>query len=1069
MARTRTAWRPRRAVRRQPAGSLSSRQVVGLLAALALAVGAVAAAATLVNPNRARSFALIHGSMFLSDDRAPVAIDLATGKPTVRLVGANSQVDAAATADLAVVPLAGGTLLLNRRTGEFNLVDGTGFVVKTTAGGVPLPRQAGAAGAIGVASGNAAYLVRGGPSTSVFLVNAGTVQAANRPAARIAPRASAVLAQPSTLISDAGTADTSPGQAVAADGALWLLTGNSDGRTLHRLTVPPGSATGATLADATRATTSGLAVLAAGPAGEVVLATAGQLQRFTGDSAGRSSAVSGLTGVDQILPATGTDQSSGDQAAFLYHARAGWSLVEATGDGAAVHRLDGIPATAQLAPPATSNGRLYTMDRAGSGLLWQVSGSGAVRTLAGVPQYPTPKDGRGRSLEVADFGDAEVLASRSRVLFNSPNHVLALAVFTDGSRPVQVIDKSSATDLNAAGGASAITARHNSSIKRRTTTAPPKTQVKAPTPSAPAVNTKISCKTTTQIPHVPTITTATSASRSVLLNWNYPLLDSEDCVPSTYQLTVRTLTDGSPAAPGQVTVQGQTSVNLTGLYPSTRYQLTVTAYLNGRGTTSQPVVVTTGPEGPAAPTGLTASTDQAGDWTISWAGCGSVQKGCVPAASWTVIPRFCDGLGLSSPPAPLPVAGDPTLTRFSTSLPGGTALLGRGLSFTVQGTSELGNVGASSAPSGCSYSWAPPDAAAMHLSASEPVQTDLGGTTSSTFTLDLGKNPTAATGGVGGQITFQLLVGGQVVQGKGPSSATSVTFTGIAAGTSYTGRALVAPPRHPDAAVTVGPVSVSTRAAWPQLAVTTAKVSQDGHNPRKGTLTVTMSGLSSAQAGGERFQLTDSSQFHCGQTYQQLRTDSAFDPATLTITADVDLLQYFGDCRVDLQLVEEPGSGDPLVFGGTVSPGFGAPVSMPDLPTGGVSPSDFTAAWDATPDDHGRSTITVTLNSSDPKYLFVQHWSESVSDGDPSDCGTGSDAPPVTLPVDQGCVLLHGGDQHAWTVVLGYRMVGQHADQTVTVAVTGTPPTYVVPTPTPTPTPTSTSTSPSPTASPTKS
>lgn len=1072
MGRTRTAWRRSLG---QPVGSgsrLSRNQIIAVIAAMAMAVAGLAVAAALVSPNRARTFDLIHGSLFLADDRAPVAIDLATGKPTVRLVGANSQVDAA-IADLSLVPLSDSTLLLNDKTGEFNLVDGTGFVVKTTAGGVPLPRQVGDTSAMAVPDGNAAFVIRGGSTnTSVFLVNAATVQAAARPGARVTPRASLVLSQ-------AGA--TGPGLAVAGNGQLWLLTGHSDSRTLRQLSLPPNSETGATLTSTSRETLSGLARLESVPGGTtgapdtVVLATPAGLTEFSGAGAGKHTVkLSGLSGADQILPVT--DAGAGT-AAFLFHTSNAWSLVTlaAQAPTADIHVLKEIPAKAQLATPAISNGALYTMDRGASAAIWRIALSGSVKSVAGAGSYPVPRGANGKALEVADFGAAQVIAQRSRVLFNDPDHVLALAVFTDGSRPATVIDKSSATDLNAVGGAGAITTKHNNAVAKNRPARPDQPAPQPKTPSAPTVNNKITCQTTTQTPHVPTITTATSASRSVLLSWNYPLLDSQDCEPSTYQVAVKTLTDGSPAAPGTATVQGQTQVNLTGLYPSTRYQMTVTAYLNGRGTSSTPVVVTTGPEGPAAPTGVSAKTDSGGNWTISWHACGSVKQGCVPAATWSVIPQFCDGVGLANPPAPLPVAGDETLTSFSTDLAGGAALLGRGLSFTVQGISDAGNVGTTSASTGCVYSWSPPDAGSMHLAASVPSQTDLGGSTTSTFTLDLGKDPTAAVGGVGGEITFQLLVDGKVVQSKGPGTANTAVFDGITAGTAYSGQAIVTPPRHAEAAVTVGPVSVSTRSNWPQsLAVTTAKVTPSASDPRTGTLTVTLGGLASSQADGERFQLTDSSAFRCGNTQQQLSTDASFDPSTVTISlASVNLLQYYGSCVVSVQLVEDPGAGGPQVFGGTQSQVVTANVSMPGLPTGGVSPSDFTAAWDPAADDRGYSTITVKATGNNPKLLFVVAWAEDVDDSI-HPCAHSDSGPPVTIEVADACVQEKGDKPNAWTVTVTYRLLGQQ-DQTVAVNVTGTPPTYRPPSsgspssspppsssPTPSPSPSSSSSSSSP-------
>jgi hypothetical protein len=1040
VGRTRTTWRRSATRPRQLGAALSRTQALALLLGLSLTVAAVAVAAVLVSPNRARSFDLIHGSVFLADVRAPVAVDLATGKPTVRLLGASTQVNAGSSSDLSVTALADSTLLLNAQTGEFNMVDGTGFVVKTTAGGVPLPQQAGASKAMAVAAGAEAYVVRSGTNTSAFLVNTATVQSATNAKAKITPRASAVLNQPSSA---------APGSAVSADGDLWLLTGPPAGQTLRQLGLPADSQTGAQLTATVRATVTGVAALASTPlasgAEQVALADSSQLRLFSG-GAEHTVAVNGLNGVDQILPVS----SSQSMTAFLYHDAKGWAVVSAAigGTGADVKRIAKIGHASSLAAPAMSNGKLYTMDEL-TGALYQLSPDGSAAALSGQAAYPVSVK-NGKSVEAADFGDAQVMAERSRVLFNSPDHVLALAAFTDGSHQPGVIDKSSAADLNAAGGASAITTKHNSTIKKNSANAPkPQTpQPKPVTPVAPAINNNVSCKTTTQTPHVPTITTATSASRSVLLNWNYPLLDSQDCAPSTYVVTLKTLTEGSPGAPGQVTVQGQDGVNITGLYPGTRYQISVTAYLNGRGTASPPVIVTTGPEGPAAPTAVTGATDSSGSWSVSWHACGSVKSGCVPATNWTVIPKFCDGLGLSNQPPPIPVIGDPTLTQFSTSFAGGTALLGRGMSFTVQGISQAGNVGTTSAATACTYSWSPPNPAQLHLGASKPDQTSLGGTTSSTFTLDVGSTPLAATGGLGAQITFQLLAGGRVVASKGPGTAITAVFDGISAGTSYTGKAIVAPPHHPEAAVTVGPVTVSTRSGWPALAITNAKVTA-GSDPTKGTLAVNLGGLSSSAASGERFNLTGNSVFSCGggNVSLPLNNSGAFDPSSYTITANVDLLQYYGDCSVNIQLAEDPGTEtNPSVFGDTESPTLTSSVSMPGIPTGGLGPSEFSAAWDAAANRNHRSTITVQLNSNDPSLFFVVGWSEQVSDNDQHDhCGSASSKPTVTIEVRQSCVDDHGAEQNAWTVVVKYRSLGAADLKTVTVQVTGTPPTYVPP------------------------
>src|ERR1043166_4638611 len=100
-----------------PAAHPSRRQTVALLAVLALVAGAVAVASYLIRPERARAFDLFHGSVFLGYQNGPVAVDLASGKPTLQLLGAEQQVGLTHTETLGVIPLTDHTLLLNESTG----------------------------------------------------------------------------------------------------------------------------------------------------------------------------------------------------------------------------------------------------------------------------------------------------------------------------------------------------------------------------------------------------------------------------------------------------------------------------------------------------------------------------------------------------------------------------------------------------------------------------------------------------------------------------------------------------------------------------------------------------------------------------------------------------------------------------------------------------------------------------------------------------------------------------------------------------------------------------------------
>jgi hypothetical protein len=103
------------------------RQRVVLLAGFMACALAIAVAAVVVKPTTARAFHLIYGSMFVDDNTAPVAIDLASGRPTVRLSNAFQAVSATVTGELDVVPLAGSTLMLNANSGEFNMLDNSGL------------------------------------------------------------------------------------------------------------------------------------------------------------------------------------------------------------------------------------------------------------------------------------------------------------------------------------------------------------------------------------------------------------------------------------------------------------------------------------------------------------------------------------------------------------------------------------------------------------------------------------------------------------------------------------------------------------------------------------------------------------------------------------------------------------------------------------------------------------------------------------------------------------------------------------------------------------------------------
>ncbi len=879
-----------------------------------LLASTIAIVSYLVKPAKARSFNLLYGSTYINDDTSPVAVDLASGKPTVRLTNAFTAVAAKRGQDIDVYPLGGGnTLLLDPRTGEFNMVDSTGFVVKSTDGGVPLPKIGSESTSMAVAAGNSAYIVRrNAASTSVYLVGAATVSAAIGSASGAKARAYATLRR--SLSND-------PVPAAGADNSLWVLTSTGGRtRTITQLTVPQGSNAGVSLTQTARGTVTGPAAVATATrnvdgTGGVVPAVAGadSIAVFR-DGVRTEVPVSVGPGVDKILPASNAHGT----IVFLYHSTGGWSQVSvpaAAGTAARVNPLRAIATDAQLAVPAQSDGRTYTMDSTGDGALWQIDSAGPT-PVPGAATYPL-KHG-----EQPQFGDAQVLAEGTRVIFDCRANLRAEVVFSDGSHTPRAIDKHAAVQVDPS-GATVLADAHATGRSQHDKTHKQVKTIRRPTQT---INDKINCKNATQIPRVPTLIAGDRAARSIGLTWVYTRLDPSDCYPSTFVVDIKVLTSDAPSPPrGQVQVQGQNGVTLTGLFPATEYELTVTAYINSEHTTSAPIRVTTGPAGPAAPTGVHATTDSSGNWTVSWNSCGGVAQGCVPSASWNLIPSFCDGRGLSNVPAKVTVAGDPTQHSFTHVYEGSDALLGRGMCFAVQGVSPDGTIGTTSTPSAPAYSWTTPNAAALTLAASQPASTSFGGTTTTSVDLGLGSDPVRNVGGVGASITLRLSGPGaprsKTIVWDGRLDRVATTFSGIRAGAQYTATATVTAPRHSTATAAKGPVTVTTRANWPAVSASASCPTSGGAVTLDCTLVVQLSGPSSATADGERFDLTDSNVLCGGGNSSFGLTKSGFDPSSEAITQHVDLLQYNGPCTVNLHLVESGAVGaGPEVFGGTTSP-----------------------------------------------------------------------------------------------------------------------------------------------------
>jgi hypothetical protein len=1057
-------WRDPNAFRADPADAAARptrRQSAALLIILVLIAGVIATVSYVVRPERARSFDLFGGSIFLADQVAPVAVDLATGSPSLRLRDATAQVGLKRqqSSDLAVVPLdaGGGTLLLNRTTGEFNMVDATGFVIKPT-GGVAVDRQtAPNAKAVGLsaqdsAAPDLAYIEESSPQgTQVYLVSQATVRAKSHE-----PRAIGAIGVP---------VSTEPGASASADGHLWTLAGRrGQRRSLMEFSLPRNSdANGAALSPDPHGTVSAQAAIgsaAVGPNAQqsvVGVADAHRIRVFSPHAHPPLPQYTVPGGVHRVLAAT----NQTGRLAFLLQGAKGWYLVSVGINGTDLHRptrIPNLPPNADLAPPAASGDALYTLDRR-SGRIWQIRPGAPAADMA---SYPLAQR-NGKSIEPGAWGDTYVIARDDRVFYDSPSHEYALALFTDPHTAVRslVIQKSKAVNLPAVADPTWLSRSRNQPPPPPPAPAPPPRRVPPPPPnwkvgnSQPpqhpggqqTINNSIACQTAAQKLNTPQILAGwQAASTSVTLSWAYPPIANQDCIPRTYEVSATPIAGADPRTRVVWRVNNaQTSAILTHLYPSSRYRFTVTAFLGSLSTSSTPVTISTTAEGPNPPTNVQVQFAKGG-WNLRWDSCGTAAPNCIPSSSWQIQPTVCNGQSSLGALRPKVVPGDPTTRQQPPAVyPGSTALLGRGLSFQITGTGVNNLVGTPSPATPCKYSWAPPIASALKLAASTPSETAFGTTTTANATLNLGADPIRDVGGVDATVTFRLLGNGATQTSRpivvnGSRSTISTTFHGVTPGVQYTATASVQPP-HGGSPISLSAGPLKTRSAWPNYAIdpTCAQAVLSCN------LQVNFAGISSANSRGESFSLTNASEVRCNNTAQPLN-DTGFDPGTSPVTATLSQLGgFYGTCQVTIQLVEDTRAGQP-VYGGIPSPLRTRTVHLGPPPHANVGRGDFDVTWDP----QSTATVQVMYTGTEDLTHLTTNWSETVTaPGGGQQCGSAQGQPgsaaasAVLIAVDPSCVNLYGAEQAPWTVTVQFanRSDGSSGGP-FTYSVPGPPPVY---------------------------
>lgn len=859
---------------------------IGVLATVVV-LGGLAWAAVAATAPPAERPVVFGGSIVLEDQRPLTVIDLATGHVTIRLQGVYTEVGATGYGDVEAVALDDGTLLVDRATGTFNLLGKDDYLLDTSGPGVGLGPLDGSTGAGAFSAGSDAYIVRYAPRSTVSLVDASTV----RQGARIESQAAGAarvgqVVTPRGYAKLAGAVSDHTGSAVVnrATGDLWVLVGSAGRCEVVRL--HPAALVHSGLEATTRASFPGSCDdLALGSAGRAIgVASPGRLLIFSpGARVARSLSSPGTSRATQYVPVAGSPSG----LRFLARTPQAWWLTGSTPRGAPIRplRLGRFGPASVPASPVMSVGAIYTLDQAAPGApsLWQIDGmTGAMRPVAGEPTYPA----RGPT-EKATFSGTQVLADGPRVVFNNPGSLLAVVVFTDGSRPPLVVDKSEAVIVSATGPADlAITPPGGSAGTN------PGSQGSKSVPAVQPVSQQVTCATTKQKPYAPQINPVTPSSGSALISWTYQLLDQTDCEPDSWSVKVTALSsDHQPADPVQL-VNGQNQLTFTGLRPATTYEATVTAYINSQSTTSPPVTFTTAARGPDAPTSVTTTSDGHGSWVVSWTPCTAAD--CyVPADVWNVTGAACGDSYVGQPPAvQVPGARD-SVTISADSF----GLLGDSLSFSVQGSLASGLTGDPTQDHSCTEAWRPPDPADITLSRSSLQQ---GQTVSVTLQVSSSVPATEAFGSRSTEFVYS--VAGETV---GPTSDMTATVRGLAPGVAYTPSVLIYPAGHEDAGITVEGAPVTPTLQWPSDMSVSVSPSVDASDPNQGTLALSFANVPPGpmQASGA---------FTCGST----QGPSFGGPLSSgDMQVPMDLVDFGGACTLTAVLSDT----DQAPYGGTSS------------------------------------------------------------------------------------------------------------------------------------------------------
>lgn len=1021
-----------------PGGALGGVLVVVLV------VGGLFWSAASGRPASAQRPQLFGGSLVLGDTRPLTVINVATAQVTVRLEGVNAQVGATTDGDVQPVPVDGGTMLVNRVTGTFNFLAADNFVTDPDGAGVGLGRLDGSTGAMGYGSGADAYIVRSAPESTVSLVGEQTVAQASKlqsGSSGGSKPAAAAAVPPLGFSAVGGQVSLQPGEATVSGSDLWVLVAGTRGCRVVQLQPAPTSRQGLASVDHGSVPACGQAALETG-AGVVGVATPGHVLLYPATGRPAVVSVAATAQASQIRAVTG----AGGRLWYLAEDAKGWELF-GVGLGARTegpYALNRFGAGSNPVVPVLSGGFLYTLDQAQTGqpTLWTIdTANGRMAPLSGTPRYPAVSPS-----ERPGFSGAQVILDGPRVVFNNPQSLEAVVVFTDERRLPQVVNKSQAISVSATGpadlGATPATSQSNGGPSGSSGSS------RIPVPVIQPVSKAVTCAQTTQKPYAPQVTGITASSGTALIQWSYELLDQTDCEPDTWTVDVTALTGShQPAAPLQV-VSGQDQYLFRGLRPSTTYQAVVTAFINRQSTPSSPATFTTAARGPDAPLQVHTHADGQGNWVVSWVPCTeTANPNCVvPADEWTVTGAACNGTFVGSPPSVQVPGGQDSVTVSATDL----KLLGDNLSFTVQGSLSSGLAGNPTADGACTEAYQKPDAAAIAISG-QGVEDSSGHTITATVTVATTGDPDTVFGVPPRAAQFvYTLTSPAGTRTVGPTDQTDVVVPGLPAGVSLVPSVLIYPNGHPDDSVTVTGPAFQQTLAWPDLSAAGATGVLSKSDPDQGTVTVnlppdTPTGPLSAVAPPSANSPGAGPQVQCGgaggavQSYpvQAVGLDRQF---TLPMS---DLVDEGGDCSVSFSLVD---GANPDPYGGP-SPAVALPFTI------GTPPPTYDFTYKYVGCDHYEcgplgNQYTIEVDTND-QFQGGGDWAVTTKDGDlpqqADPCYASVGAPNLpdgfSIQLPQDCV-----PTGSLGVTVTWRYIGQEQSSAASAANSPGPPATPVPT-----------------------